>query len=132
MTATAKFGRLFDLLSQRDPTLNATLYEDREFAALVTDVYAALFDHDRSMTTPPVPPARQPGGTTTAIDPAVLTEIADRLEAEADEWYRNDRLYEQAGQLAESDRCALRSMQARREAETLRAAAAWLAAQETR
>ena len=42
VTPTSRFSRIFDLLSQRDPTLNATLYEDAEFAGLVRDTYRAL------------------------------------------------------------------------------------------
>lgn len=39
---TAKLAQVFNLLSLRDPTLNATLYEDPEFAALLRDLYVAL------------------------------------------------------------------------------------------
>ena len=47
--AVTKFGRIFDLLSKRDPTLNATLYEDAEFATLTRDLYAALHDADETL-----------------------------------------------------------------------------------
>lgn len=43
---TAKLAQVFNLLSERDPTLNSTLYEDVEFAGLLRDLYAALRGND--------------------------------------------------------------------------------------
>lgn len=57
---------------------------------------------------------------TTKQDAEMLDEIAERLEADSHSWFQRDRLYEAAGQLADSDRCAQRSMRAQREADLLR------------